>query len=481
MVNTLGKALEDMKVVEPLRAFVRGRVTPESRVALFGGEGGLARELATVGCAVWAGGASELEALQRFSPTHVVLTGSSLQEGLEYLASAVLAVFPTVEVLLGFANAGAANALLATLLEGAPGRTGPSEVGFRRSLSTCGLRVVHREAHSVGPHQGTLAPETEKALRQLLSELEPGAGDDVVLYALRRAPVAAVAPAREAGLLSVVLWCGPGQRSLLDEAVFSLTCQRYRPFELLLVEPQGTEAEAEAAVQVLERYRHIEDFRYQHVRGPPGELMDRAIHQAQGQYLAFFEASGVVYPGHFEQLVEALRDSEAAWAVSRAFRRVARTVPGEEAYTETKVPFPLGDHLELEHLRQHPWLLHALLIDRSRIANFSLHVPDPVPGQAATLPWRLMALFEPVFLNGLATCEQREPEAVPSAVGPEVGALGCLRPLSSLEQMVSRARSAGQSAKDLRHRALDALDARLRTGAPWLHGALRRTASRLLK
>ncbi|SEU18949.1 glycosyltransferase family A protein [Stigmatella erecta] len=479
MVNTLGKALEDMKVVEPLRAFVRGRVTPESRVALFGGEGGLSRELASVGCAVWAGGASELEALQRFAPTHVVLTGNSLQEGLEYLASAILAVFPAVEVLLGFANAGAANALLATLLEGAPGRTGPSEVGFRRSLSTCGLRVVHRAAHSVGAHMGTLAPGTEKALHQLLSELEPGAGDDIILYALRRAPVAAVAPAQEPGLLSVVLWCGPGQRPLLDEAVFSLTCQRYRPFELLLVEPEGTEGDA--AVQILERYRRIEDFGFQHVQGPPGELMDRAIQQARGQYLAFFEASGLVYPGHFEQLVQALRGSEAAWAVSRAFRRVSRAVPGQEDYTETKIPFPLGDHLELDQLRQHPWLIHALLIDRSRIANFSLHLPDPQPGQAATLPWRLMALFEPVFLNGLATCEQRVPEAAPVAVDPEVGTLWSLRSLGALEQMVSRARSAGQSAKDLRHRALDALDARLRAGAPWLHGALRRTASRLLK
>ncbi|MDC0715237.1 glycosyltransferase family A protein [Stigmatella sp. ncwal1] len=481
MVNTLGKALEDMKVVEPLRAFVLGRVEKGSRIALFGGEGGLAQALTSAGCLIWAGGASELEALQRFAPTHVVLTGNSQQEGLEYLASAILAVFPAVEVLLGFANAGAASALLATLLEGAPGRTGPSEVGFRRSLATCGLRVVHREAHSLNARTATLAPATEKALRELLSELEPGAGDDVVLYALRRAPVAAVASARELDLLSVVLWCGPGQRHQLDEAVLSLTCQRYRPFEILLVEPEGAGADPEEAVRTLERYRRIEDFPFQHVRGPPGELMDKAIHQARGRYLAFFEASGLVYPGHFENLVQALRESEAAWAVSRAFLRVSRAVPAHEDYVETKIPFPLGDHLELDHLRQHPWLIHALLIDRSRVANVSLSVPDPLPGHAATLPWRLMALFEPVFLNGLATCEQRVSEEAPPAVDEGVGTLGILRSISALEQMVSRSRSAGQEAKGLRHRALDELDARLRSGAPWLHGMLRRTASRLLK
>ncbi|HYH95517.1 glycosyltransferase family A protein [Hyalangium sp.] len=464
-----------------LRSFVLGRVVPGSRVGVVGKDQGLTQALSAAGCSVWEGGASELEVLRRFAPTHVVLMERVQGEGLEARLRSVHAVAPEAELLLGFDNAGAAGALLATLIEGAPSRQGPSEVGFLRCLSACGLRVVHREAHTDPPPRGSLAVGAERALRQLLAQLAPGTVDDMLLYALVRVTSEPVAANREPGLLSIVLWSGPEHRNLLDEAVFSLACQRYRPFEIVLVEPEPVATGPGDAVRTLETYRRIEGFRFQHVRGRPDGLMDEAIRRARGQYLAFFEASGLVYPGHFEKLIQALREGEAAWAVSRAFRRMARAVPGDEDYVETKIPFPLGDHLELAHLREHPWLLHALVIDRDRLASMPLHVPDPRPGQVAALPLQLAAIFEPVFLNGLATCEQQVSESAPPILEGGVGALHFLRTFEALEQAVMRARASGQSAKDLRHRALDELNSRLRRWAPWVHHALRSTAARWLK
>lgn len=481
MVSALGTPGRAEGLGAHLRAFVLERVAPGSRVAVLGKDEELTRALSAMGCSVWSGGLSEQEALPRFAPTHVVLTGNLDGEGLEAHLGGLHALVPEAELLLGFVNAGAAGALLATLIEGAPARQGPSEAGFLRTLSECGLRVVLREAHTEAVPSSSLAAGAERALVQLLAQIAPGAGDDVLLYALARAPAEAAPTSREPGLLSIVLWNGPEHRHLLDEAVFSIACQRYQPFEIVLVEPKDSAASSGDAVRTLETYRRIEDFRFQYISGPPGGLMDEAIRRSRGQYLAFFEASGLVYPGHFEKLILALREGEAAWAVSRAFRRVARTAPGGEDSVETKIPFPLGDYLELAHLREHPWLLHVLVIDRARIASFPLRMPDPSPGQATALPLRLAAVFEPLFLNGLATCEQRMPEAAPAALEPGIEALRVLRSLHALEQAVARAREAGQGAKGLRHRALDELNARLRRWAPWIHRTLRSSAARWLK
>lgn len=482
MVSPLDEAPEGADAVSVhLSAFVLGRTRSDSQVLLLGKDDRLARALAASGCAVWAEGTPDAEVWRRFAPTHVVLTEGLREQGLEARLRTLHEVAPEAELLLGFANAGAAGALLATLVEGAPARPGPSETGFLRCLTACGLRVLHREARTEESPRGPLAEGTARALRQFLAQLEPGAADDVLLYALAPATAKHLPVNREPGLLSIVLWNGPEHRHLLDEAVFSLTCQRYRPFEIILVEPEVPGTSQSHAVRTLETYRRIEDFHTQRVSGPPGGLMDEAIRRARGQYLAFFEASGLVYPGHFENLLRALRESEAAWAVSRAFRRVARTVPGGEDYVETKIPFPLGDHLELAHLREHPWLLYTLAIDRHRTASLPLHVPDPTPGRASALPLRLAALFEPVFLNGLATCEQRMPEPQAPVMEAGTATLQVLRSLEALEQAVARARASGQSAKGLRHRALDEVNDRLRRWAPWLHGTLRSRVAKWLR
>jgi hypothetical protein len=454
-----------------LRAFVLARVTATRgcRVALVGSDASLSRALVDAGCEVVEGAGA--------GPTHVVLVEEPAVSTLESLLGEWATAVPGAELLFGFRNAGAGASLLATFLEGAPARPGPSEAVVRRRFAACGLHVRAREAHPVPKGRGPLPAEAERSLRDMFAQLRPDAEDDVVLYALAREGNADVMAGPVPDLLSVVVWAGPEHRASLDEAVFSLACQDYRPLEVVVVEPSGAgsptgDSTAEAC---LETYRRIEDFTSQVVRVAPGEGLDAALRVARGQYLAFLDASGLVYPRHFVNLIAALKSGDAAWAMSRAYRDVLRTGDAE-AYVETKVPFPLGDILELEHLRRHPWLVNAAVIDRARLAGIPLHLSDPGTESPAALLLRLASVFEPLFINGLPTCEQRGPE--PTAPGPALAEVRVLRSLGAWESTVGRARDAGQSAKDLRHRVLDTLNSRLKQWVPGLHGNVRAWVSK---
>ncbi|MCY1022008.1 glycosyltransferase family 2 protein [Pyxidicoccus sp. MSG2] len=485
---------ESESLAARLRAFVLARVTATRgcRVALVGSDASLSRALNDAGCEVVEGAEA--------GPTHVVLMDEPSASALESVLGAWATAAPGAELLFGFRNAGAGASLLATFLEGVPARPGPSESAVRHRFAACGLRVLTREAYPAPKGRGPLPAEAERSLRDVFAQLRPDAEDDVVLYALAREANADVSTATASGgrsatssasggtlppastglvpdLLSVIVWAGPEHRESLDEAVFSLACQDQRPLEVVVVEHSGAASPpgSGSAEACLETYRRIEDFSSQVVRVAPGEGFSAALRVARGQYLAFLDASGLVYPRHFVNLIAALKSGDAAWAVSRAYRDALRTSDGE-AYVETKVPFPLGDVLELEHLRRHPWLMNAVVIDRARLAGIPLHLEDPATESPASLLLRLASVFEPLFINGLPTCEQRGPE--PIAPGPALAEVRVLRPLGAWEATVGRARDAGQSAKDLRHRVLDTLNSRLKQWVPGLHGNVRAWVSK---
>ncbi|HSP78285.1 MAG TPA: glycosyltransferase family A protein, partial [Myxococcaceae bacterium] len=283
------------------------------------------------------------------------------------------------------------------------------------------------------------------------------------------------------GLLSVVVWAGsPGRPGLLDETLFSLACQEQHPLELVLALGPEARPSAEATRELLERYRRLGGFQLQLVEGDAPGLLDEALRRTRGQYVAFLEAGGVVYPAHYVRLVAALQRGEEAWAVARAFRATCRPGrPGEVPFIESKCPFPLGEHLETTHLLQEPELLQALVIDRFRVEPLPLAPVSPEEG-LAPLPLRLAALFEPIFLaEGIATCEVRSfpVEGPPAAREPP--SLQVLGSLSSLEARLSRAKAEGASTRALRYRLVDGLDARVRKRLPWLYSALRSAARRL--
>lgn len=465
---------------EPLHAWVLEQAPRGSRVLLLARDAVLAERLGAAGCTVLElAGASESEGplaerVRALAPTHVVLSAEGAPPAFQETLRTLCEAAPSATLLVGARNAASSTALLEVLSGQTPAMPGSTEESLSRGFSALGLRVLARRAVPCQPRTTTLAAGTEDALRGLLAQLSPTTEADVLLYALAPAGTReeASVPAPVPGLLSVVLWAGePQARPLLDEALFSLACQEYQPLELVLVTTPGDAAAREA----LERYQAIGDYTFQLVEADAREAFSEGLRRARGRYVALLDAACVVYPDHYVKLVQALREGSAAWAVSRARRT---SLQGAERFVSHKRPLPLGEHLEPGHLHREPALLFALTVDRSRLGPFPF---ESVARRPSELPLRLAALFEPVFLGGIASFEQR-------FTGPEedgtVGPLPELRMLTSLgavEERVERARVEGASAKGTRHRVIDELNTRFREGAPRLHGALKSLAGRLVR
>lgn len=464
----------------PLRAWVLEQVGAGARVLLLTRDEALAERLVSAGSTVLdLAGAPEsdgplAERLRRLAPTHVVLSGDDPRAGLEEELRALAEAVPSATLLVGARNAASSSALLETLSRGVSPVPGTTEESLSRCFSSLGLRVLARRAVPCRTRTTALAAGTEAALRGLLAQLSPATEAEVLLYALAPSGARWEAPSRAfvPGLLSVVLWAGEAQaRPLLDEALFSLSCQEQQPLEIVLVTPSRDEA----ARALLERYQSIGGYTFELVDADARAPFAEGLRRARGQYVAFLDAACVVYPDHYVKLVQTLRDGSAAWAVSRALRT---RLEGAERFVPHKRPLPLGESLEPTQLLGEPSLLFALTVDRSRLGPFPL---ERAAERSSELPPRLAALFEPAFLGGIASCEQRftgpENEA-PVGAPPE---LWMLASLGAVEERVARARADGASAKGMRHRVIDELNERFREGAPRLHGALKSLAGRLVR
>jgi hypothetical protein len=465
----------------PLHSWVLEQVGAGARVLLLSRDEVLAERLVAAGCTVLddrVGGSESdsplAERLGGLAPTHVVLSAEGpppfLRETLRTIAEAV----PSATLLVGARNAASSTALLETLSGQAPVSLGSTEESLARCFSELGLKVLARRAVPCRPRTTALAAGTEAALRGLLAQLSPTTEADVLLYALAPSRALEEAPASTPvpGLLSVVLWAGDGRaRPLLDEALFSLACQEYQPLEVILVTPSRDEA----ARGLLERYQPIGGYTFQLVEAEARGAFAEGTRRARGQYVAFLDAACIVYPDHYVKLVRMLREGQAAWAVSRARRT---PLQGSERFVTHKRPLPLGEHLEPTHLYREPSLLFALGVDRSRLGPLPL---DQAAEQPSELPLRLAALFEPAFLGGIASCEQRFTGPEQDAPAGPLPGLRMLTSLGAMEERVERARAEGASGKGLRHRLLDEMNTRFREGTPRLHGALKSLAGRLVR
>ncbi|MCY1030810.1 glycosyltransferase family 2 protein [Corallococcus sp. BB11-1] len=455
-------------------ALVLSRVRAGAVVCLVGEAKPLAVALRAHGCDVREQPGPGWTRPEGAEPSLVVLTGDAvahvLTGGLEVLRQDA----PRAELLFRLRNAGSASALLETWLGTAPVRAGISEQGMLRRLSDVGYRVAHREVQPGAPGNTGLATDTEQALRALLAQLSPSTQVEEGLYV-----VVPDAPARalEPGLLSVVLTHDPrASAATLDEALFALACQEQQPLELLLAAPEGSALSAAQAS--LERYATLGTFQPRTVRAPAGELHAEALRQARGQYVSLLDSRCLVYPRHYARLVQALQQGGAAWAVSRSFRTEWASTSGAMPYVGSKEPFPLGERLEVDQLTLHPELVHALVIDRTRIGPFPLTGAGQGAG-IADLTVRLAALFVPEFLGGIASCEVRGPRRAPvdgeAPVSPEHW---LLRSVSAWTGAVGQAREEALLAREFRHRLVDGVNARLHS-IPWIHDTLRALADRL--
>ena len=199
----------------------------------------------------------------------------------------------------------------------------------------------------------------------------------------------------------------------LDQAVFSLACQRWRPLEIVLaIQPRDREHVA-AAERLLVPHQPIGGYTYRlaelHEEGDQrGRLVNVGIRAARGQYLAFLDDDDVVYPAHYERLIGAIRSGPHGWAVSRV--RLARfsRIRENELYCTEKTLFPGPAEFDLLRLVRSNYIPnHAYVLDRDRLGAVPISFSETVArAEDYELLLRLAGTFRPAWLPAPG-CEYR--------------------------------------------------------------------------
>ena len=278
-----------------------------------------------------------------------------------------------------------------------------------RTFARLGLAIRARgKLGSPGPAL-PLPARTEQLLRGLLGALQPASQADVLLYAVEPgAPQAALVP----GLLSVRVREGPG----LDETLFALACQRYRPLEIV------------ADPEALARLCHLETF-------TAGETL-------RGQYLAVLEAGDLVYPQHFADLIAALKLGDAAWGLSRGRERVEK----DDGTITSKRDDEAWPYDVASLTRENRARAGGAVFDRLRLGAMDLNNPPATIVDVA-------ALFAPAVVTALPSWER--PKRPPPVTAEED--LPVLLSLAELQRAIEQA----PAPRWLRYRVADAAFAAL--------------------
>lgn len=247
-----------------LRSLVVRRAGRQRRVALLSSDAALARAIEANGCTVLVDPEGAL-ALGEFEPDVVVgLDGIAAPDALALISGAV----PSAELVFSCANSGAAGGLIAQLT-GREAQQGQSEAQVRAWLASAGYEIAACDRVVVPFQPSGLALDAEAALRALLEQLNPEAAADRWLWVCK--PGAAKRDgARVAGLLSAVVFDGPGRETTLA----ALERQSQKPLEVV-----------------------------------------STLEAARGQYLAQLMPGDTLSRDHFARLVAALQRGVSAWAL----------------------------------------------------------------------------------------------------------------------------------------------------------------------
>lgn len=208
-------------------------------------------------------------------------------------------------------------------------------------------------------------------------------------------------------LLTIILWVDDGAQ-LLDQCLFSMAGQNYRPLELIAV---AAGRDREFLGGMLEEYSGLEPFDHR-VLVEQGvgraEAMNAAIEHARGQYLAFVTADQVVYPDHYVRLLQELSEVPAAWAISGFVRAYLAQMVRGSPFIRWKQEHPLREPFDLLWFHYNRPICSSVVIDRTRIGKFQLALTNNQgPIENDPLFFKLAAVFEPAIVKGIPSCEQR--------------------------------------------------------------------------
>jgi len=413
-------------------------------------------------------------------------------------------------LVIGFPNAGSASRIL-QLLSGESEMSAPwTDLQFRELVQANGLTVVTRKGFTSSDSVTQLAGHTERALRQLLVQLNEATADEWLLYQL--------APPRERpqapegwvpGLLSVVMRNHSTSRlKLLDHAIFSLAAQAYRPLEIVLVTQSCEPGAVDQLGALLRRHQPIGGYTWKVVSEPSSRdirarLVNVGFEHARGQYVAILDDDDVVFPQHYQRLIQRIRESDRAWAFAPVQRAYFKSTPSGGLYCTLRNMMPRSDAFRLAELAYDNYVTcHSYVIDRTRLGTFRPRFEESLDkGEDYVMVLRLMALFEPLATGGVPSAEyrirdngsntiihetsdgvlaQRIKKEWGIAIARQQDLTRPLQVLLTLGQVVQEARSgidqadaASSPPNALRYRLVEVANASLKSKLPWIHSSLK--------
>jgi hypothetical protein len=349
----------------------------------------------------------EIEKLPRAGVSAIVVQDLGRSSSPSSLLKQLSDKFPEAQLLIWFWNASSSNMIISQLVDRPEGRFVLAETQVKAWLSELGLSIHSREAIRASV-LNLLAREAQEGLQALFDQLNPDSRDDLIVYKVGRARASSAETDRLIpGLLSIVLWVEQGSR-LLDECVFAITGQNYRPLELIAV---TRETEADVLRGMLEQYSRIEPFGYQVLvveKLQRAEALNRAIELARGRYLGFLSADQVVFPEHYVRLIQKLAEGDAGWAMSGFIRAYLDDGAGGAPFIQWKRECAPRYPFDLSFFQYNRPIGCSLVIDRSRLGRFPLTFSSSEgPLQNDPLLIKLAALFRPAVVQGPPSCEQR--------------------------------------------------------------------------
>ena len=477
------------------------------RVAVLCPESGVAPQLERLGCGVLVLDGEETRALLAGGPVsrldafkpQAIVSIDALEDAdrVRELRRAA----PGAVLILAHWNASGAGSLLTGLAGRQARRPALAADALAEALAAAGFGEVRTEPLDAPAEPGLLAPDLEQRLRQLFEQLNPASTTERQLVVARDGASAPTESPPDSELLSVVVRNHRLDRlDLLDQAIFSLACQRHHPLEVIVV-TQSPDDGAPARIEaLLERHRAIGRFACRVLHEPAqadirSRLLNRGIAAARGRYLAFLDDDDLIYPDHYLRLIASLRASRRAWAFARS-RRVELTREAQgELYVRSKSDFFAGDRFDRASLIRDNYIaLNSYVIDRTRLGRFALRFPESFSQlEDYVLLLQLAALFQPQFVSGPATCEYRIRDDGTNTVvdGGRADAAPAWQRAQELTDRIKRnvmmlvsehefteanvPIALKSPHRELRYRVVDQLNAALK-GAPLLHGALKALA-----
>jgi hypothetical protein len=411
----------DLPQPSPLHRLVLRGVTRGARVALTQADPVLSQALAAAGCHVHQleldADAHALQALAAFeADVIVVVDGLAGQAEPKALLCQLGSAAPKAQLCVAFWNATSGRRLLRTL-EGRP--AGPAALSpheLRSWLGELGFTVQKSEPVPALVDEPELAVDAIVHLRQLFQQLnEESAHERLYWSAARTAAQGQPRAQLQDDLLTVVMRNHSLDRlELLDHAIFSLAVQRYQPLEIVVASQSMDERAPAELSKLLEKHQRSGQFTFQVVHEPAerdirSRLLNLGVEVARGRYVAFLDDDDVVYPQHYERLIEAMQSGEKAWAVGRSRRALLSQDGNGGLYCTSKGDLTERQTYERAALVHDNFITcHSYVLDRARLGRFPVRFPEDMTIlEDYVFLLQLSALFQPVFVGGLASCEYR--------------------------------------------------------------------------